>query len=51
MNQFFVIRHALSLVKIFNAIPSLLFSAPPELRSLTPNLYNSGLCSFDGPDL
>jgi len=34
-----------ALVQIFNAIPSPLFSAAAELRSLTSNLYPSNLCS------
>jgi hypothetical protein len=38
-------------LQIFHAIPSPLFSAAPELRLLTPNLYHSSLCSPACPDL
>ncbi len=39
-----------ALVKIFDAIPSPLFSATVELRALTLNQCHSSLCSPDSPD-
>ena len=44
-------RNGFASVKIFNAIPSPLFSAAVELRALTPNLFHSNLCSRACPDL
>jgi len=40
-----------TLVTIFNAIHSPSFSAVAELRTLTPNLLHSSLCSRACPDL